>query len=197
MRRDAGFSIFYMGINLGAFIAPLVCGYLGQRDQLARRLRGGRRRHGDRPRSVRARRQVSRRRRARSRAAGDRRQSGARLKRSAHRSGAALALRRADRASASARTPACCRSRPRRSRTRAGYLLLIICVGFFGWLFFGGDWTPEERKRLYVIGVLFLAAALFWSLLRAGRVDAESVRRSRHAHRRSSAGTIRAAGSSR
>ena len=30
-RRDAGFSIFYMGINLGAFIAPLICGYLGQR----------------------------------------------------------------------------------------------------------------------------------------------------------------------
>ena len=30
-RRDAGFSIFYMGINLGAFIAPLVCGWLGQR----------------------------------------------------------------------------------------------------------------------------------------------------------------------
>src|SRR6478672_1740799 len=31
VRRDAGFSIYYMGINLGAFIAPLVCGYLGQR----------------------------------------------------------------------------------------------------------------------------------------------------------------------
>src|SRR5262245_2651189 len=30
-RRDAGFSVFYMGINLGAFVAPLVCGYLGQR----------------------------------------------------------------------------------------------------------------------------------------------------------------------
>ena len=29
-RRDAGFSVFYMGINLGAFIAPLVCGYLGE-----------------------------------------------------------------------------------------------------------------------------------------------------------------------
>lgn len=29
-RRDAGFSIFYMGINLGAFVAPLVCGYLAQ-----------------------------------------------------------------------------------------------------------------------------------------------------------------------
>src|SRR3954464_4361658 len=30
-RRDAGFSIFYMGINLGAFIAPLVTSYLGQK----------------------------------------------------------------------------------------------------------------------------------------------------------------------
>jgi len=26
-RRDAGFSIFYMGINLGAFIGPLIAGY--------------------------------------------------------------------------------------------------------------------------------------------------------------------------
>src|SRR5262249_13667891 len=30
-RRDAGFSLFYMGINLGAFIGPLVAGYLAQR----------------------------------------------------------------------------------------------------------------------------------------------------------------------
>ena len=30
-RRDAGFSIFYMGINLGAFVSPFLCGYLGQR----------------------------------------------------------------------------------------------------------------------------------------------------------------------
>jgi POT family proton-dependent oligopeptide transporter len=29
-RRDAGFSIYYMGINLGAFVAPLVCGTLAQ-----------------------------------------------------------------------------------------------------------------------------------------------------------------------
>ena len=29
-RRDAGFSIFYMGINLGAFLAPLVVGFLAQ-----------------------------------------------------------------------------------------------------------------------------------------------------------------------
>ena len=29
-RRDAGFSIFYMGINLGAFLGPLICSYLGE-----------------------------------------------------------------------------------------------------------------------------------------------------------------------
>ena len=31
VRRDAGFSIFYMGINLGAFIAPLIVGTIGMR----------------------------------------------------------------------------------------------------------------------------------------------------------------------
>jgi POT family proton-dependent oligopeptide transporter len=45
----------------------------------------------------------------------------------------------------------------------AGYFLLLLTVGFFGWLFFSGDWTPGERKRLFAIGVLFLASALFWS----------------------------------
>ncbi|HWW76251.1 MAG TPA: peptide MFS transporter [Pyrinomonadaceae bacterium] len=29
-RRDSGFSLFYMGINVGAVLAPLVCGYLAQ-----------------------------------------------------------------------------------------------------------------------------------------------------------------------
>ncbi len=29
-RKDGGFTIFYMGINLGAFIAPLTAGYLGE-----------------------------------------------------------------------------------------------------------------------------------------------------------------------
>ena len=29
-RRDAGFSIFYVGINVGAFVAPLIVGTLGQ-----------------------------------------------------------------------------------------------------------------------------------------------------------------------
>src|SRR5689334_17734572 len=30
-RRDSGFTLFYAGINLGAFFSSLVCGYLGER----------------------------------------------------------------------------------------------------------------------------------------------------------------------
>ena len=30
-RRDAGFSVFYSGINVGALLGPLVCGYLGEK----------------------------------------------------------------------------------------------------------------------------------------------------------------------
>src|SRR5246500_4832357 len=30
-RRDRAFSIFYVGINLGAFLAPLICGTLGEK----------------------------------------------------------------------------------------------------------------------------------------------------------------------
>ena len=32
VRRDAGYSIYYIGINTGAFIAPLVTGWLAQSD---------------------------------------------------------------------------------------------------------------------------------------------------------------------
>jgi proton-dependent oligopeptide transporter, POT family len=33
-QRDSGYTIFYMGINLGALLGPLVCGYLAQRADL-------------------------------------------------------------------------------------------------------------------------------------------------------------------
>ncbi len=32
-RRDAGFTLFYMGINTGGFLGPLVCGYLAQSER--------------------------------------------------------------------------------------------------------------------------------------------------------------------
>jgi len=45
-----------------------------------------------------------------------------------------------------------------------GLLLLLITLGFFVWLFGSGGWTPDEKKRLYVIAVLFVASTLFWSV---------------------------------
>ena len=43
------------------------------------------------------------------------------------------------------------------------YVLVAVVVGFFAWLFMAGEWTPDERRRLIVIMVLFLGALIFWS----------------------------------
>jgi POT family proton-dependent oligopeptide transporter len=43
-------------------------------------------------------------------------------------------------------------------------MLVLITIPFFGWLLFNSSWTPAERGRLWVIFVLFLAVALFWSI---------------------------------
>ena len=42
------------------------------------------------------------------------------------------------------------------------WVLLGITVAFFAWLFLRGEWTADERKRLVVITVLFVAASVFW-----------------------------------
>src|SRR6185503_10766926 len=31
LRRDSGYSLFYMGINTGALISPAICGYIGEK----------------------------------------------------------------------------------------------------------------------------------------------------------------------
>jgi POT family proton-dependent oligopeptide transporter len=43
------------------------------------------------------------------------------------------------------------------------WVYLVIVIAFFVWLFKFGEWTREERKRLVVILVLFVGAAIFWS----------------------------------
>lgn len=48
--------------------------------------------------------------------------------------------------------------------TGVGYLLLAVTVGFFVWLFTARNWTAGERKQLIAILALFVAAAVFWSL---------------------------------
>jgi POT family proton-dependent oligopeptide transporter len=159
-RRDAGFSIYYMGINLGAFIAPLVCGYLGQRVNwhigfgaagvgmvlgliqyvAGARYLGDAGLHPAPAKSP---------------------EDAARLKARAQLVGgitlAAIAAFAVGIYTGAVPTTA------KQIADAAGYGLLLIVVVFFGWLFFTGDWTPAERRRLYAIAVLFVASAIFWS----------------------------------
>jgi POT family proton-dependent oligopeptide transporter len=160
-RRDAGFSIFYMGINLGAFIAPLVCGYLGQRINwhlgfaaagvgmilgivqyvLGAKYLGGAGMHPTPAASP---------------------EAAARLKsRTTLVGGGLLVLLLAFGFGASTGVVPVT---ARQIADAAGYMLLVGTLIFFGWLFLSSNWTREERRRLYAIGVFFLAAAVFWSL---------------------------------
>ncbi|HXG56646.1 MAG TPA: peptide MFS transporter [Vicinamibacterales bacterium] len=161
VRRDAGFSIFYMGINLGAFLAPLICGYLGQRVSwhvgfaaagvgmvlgLIQYVLGGKHlgQAGLYP------------------APAESPEAAARLKSRALVIGGLLAMIVAA-VGIGAYTGALAIT-ARQVADAAGIFLLVVVVVFFGWLFFSSGWTPDERKKIYVIGVLFLAAALFWSV---------------------------------
>ena len=160
-RRDAGFSIFYMGINLGAFIAPLVCGYLGQEINwhLGFACAGvgmalglvqyivGSRHLGDAGLHP---------------APAESPEAGAALTKQAKLLGGSLIVLLVV-GGIGAYTGAVPIT-AEQIADAAGIFLLVATVGFFGWLFFSGGWTPDEKKRLYVIGVLFLAAALFWSV---------------------------------
>src|SRR5262245_9232970 len=159
-RRDAGFSIYYMGINMGAFIAPLVCGFLGQRVNwhigfgaagvgmvlgVVQYALGGS--HlgtaGLEPAPAKS------------------PDEAAAIRRSAKLWGGLAAAFVVLVGLGMATGPLAVTTT--QVADIAGYLLLITTVVFFGWLFFAADWTSAERKRLYVIGVFFLAAAFFWS----------------------------------
>src|SRR5262249_45716969 len=43
-----------------------------------------------------------------------------------------------------------------------GVALIAISAGIFAWLLLGPGWSPVERKRFGAILVLFLASAVFW-----------------------------------
>ena len=161
IRRDAGFSIFYMGINLGAFIAPLISGYLGQKVTwhagfaaagfgmligVIQYAMGGRylgeagkypapAESPEAARTLRTRTIIT-----------------------------AVVLVAAVAAFAVASYTGALGITPKQISDAAGYGLLIATVAFFAWLFLTPGWTHEERNHLYAIVVLFLAAALFWSL---------------------------------
>jgi POT family proton-dependent oligopeptide transporter len=160
LRRDSGFSIFYMGINIGALISPLICGYVGER--ISWRLGFGvaglgmllgviqflvTSRHlgsaGLHPAST-----------------GDPERD-IREKKSAIRAvgigAAVVALLAALGASGMVQMDATMLS------DAQGWCLLIISVVVFSWLIFFGDLSPVERKRCGAIFVLFVSSALFWA----------------------------------
>jgi len=160
-RRDAGFSIFYMGINMGAFFSPLVCGYLGQNINwhlgfasagvgmvfgLFQYVAGSRYlgEAGLHP------------------APAESPAAAATLRRRTLLIGgillAAIAL------FAIGTMAGVLPITATEVADAAGYFLLFLTLGFFAWLFGTGGWTVEERRRLYAIGALFLAAGIFWSV---------------------------------
>jgi POT family proton-dependent oligopeptide transporter len=158
-RRDAGFSIFYMGINIGALLGPLVCSFLGERIDwrlgfasagvgmtlgLILYLAGGRLlgeagKHPSRP---------------------DTPEAAAALKRQVW---TALGLIVVVAAVVAGLVSAGIITLDPESLSNAfGVLLLGITIVFFAWLFLAGDWSPVERGRLWAIVALFIAAAIFW-----------------------------------
>ena len=159
-RRDAGFSIYYMGINLGAFIAPLICGYLGEQINwhygfaaagvgmvagLIQYVMGGKYLgQGGLGPAVATPAEASKN----------------------WRIGTivSLALLAVALVVGIGTYTGALPITPGQIADAAGYGLLIITVVFFGWLFLSPQWTAAERHRLYVIGVLFIGAAVFWSL---------------------------------
>ena len=159
-RRDAGFSIYYMGINLGAFVAPLVCGYLGQR--ISWHIGFGAAGVGMVLGLVQY-------------VAGAKYLGDAGLHPAPAASPAAAALLRLRAmlggaaalvlviAVALAMYSGALPISAKQVADAAGYFLLAIVVVFFAWLFLAADWTPAERRRLYAIGALFIASAIFWS----------------------------------
>jgi POT family proton-dependent oligopeptide transporter len=175
-RRDAGFSIFYMGINVGAFLAPLLCGWLAQSETFRRMLAskgiaperswhfgfamaavgmflglvqylaGGRRlgEAGLRPLG--------------STNEEDRKAALRRLGLGAVGVVGLLLVLRGLAAAVGLEVTI------GRISASFGIFLGLLVLGFFGWLFLSGAWTPEERKRLVVIAVLFGASTIFWSV---------------------------------
>jgi POT family proton-dependent oligopeptide transporter len=159
-RRDAGFSIYYMGINLGAFLAPLVCGYLGQRVNwhlgfaaagIGMVLGLVQYALGDKYLGHAG---------ASSATAGTAEAAAGRRQAIGWSAAALIAVAVFGIAVATGAVNVSVAQ----IADWVGWSLLAGTVVFFGWLYLDRSWTAEERGRLYVIGVFFVCAAIFWSV---------------------------------
>jgi POT family proton-dependent oligopeptide transporter len=160
-RRDAGFSIFYMGINTGAFVGQLVTGYLGERVSwhwgfgaagigmalglvsfwlFGKKLLGpiGEDIARDSDARVQAKQEA--------------------LVRNSTFGGLALLALVFILASSGAVT-----IDPQQVGSAMTFVLVGIAVAFFAYIFAFGGLTGDEKKRSAVIFVLFVFAAVFWA----------------------------------
>ncbi|HEU5072488.1 MAG TPA: peptide MFS transporter [Verrucomicrobiae bacterium] len=153
-RRDAGFTIFYMGVNLGAAIGPMICGWLAKERgwhwgfaaagvgmvlgliqfHFSRHLLGeaGRRRGNENPLHV----------------------------------SEQFILFGGLLAALIVLLLGLCGWLPLNPVALAqgmAYVILVIAVAFFGFAFLGCGLDKIEKERVAMILVLFLASALFWA----------------------------------
>jgi POT family proton-dependent oligopeptide transporter len=175
-RRDAGFSLYYMGINTGAFIAPLVCGWFAQSEQF----RGFLRSVGAAPESAWhwgfAMAAVGMFFGLVQYLAGWKHLGSAGMYPAPVESEAqGASQRRLLRLGLAVvvggglllwllSSAGVVQITAQRVSNGLGLVLLVTTIAFFAWLFFAAQWTTEERKRLVVVLVLFVAAMIFWSV---------------------------------
>jgi len=157
-RRDAGFSLFYMGINTGALISPFICGYIGEKVSWrlgfavagAAMLVGivqylwGSKHLGDaglRPATT-----------------GDPVKDAEQRRTAWTAVYAGLAVFALVGALGGFGVITITQI-----SDGLGWALLAISAAVFYWLIFGKRWSPQERKRSAAVLVLFIASALFWA----------------------------------
>jgi POT family proton-dependent oligopeptide transporter len=150
-RRDAGFTLYYVGINVGAFFAPLICGYIGQTYDFrwAFAVSGTLMLVGL-GQFV-----------ATQNYLGD-----AGIVPSTPATSSDRKLLWAGSAVLAVTVAALAMLGTPIEAVADGFaaLLLIAVLATFGGLIFSPGFTPVERKRIYVILVLFVASALFWGI---------------------------------
>ena len=159
VRRDSGFSIFYMGINLGALMAPLIVGWLGQNVQWRYgfaavtagmilgliQYRLGAKYLGNAGLLVRTHSAAER--------AGQLKSLRIGLLVVAALIVVPLGLNMSGAVNVTIESVS----------NSVGVILLIMPLAYFGALFLSGGWTTEERNRIIAIIIFYIAAALFWS----------------------------------
>jgi POT family proton-dependent oligopeptide transporter len=158
-RRDAGFSVFYMGINLGALLGTIICGFIGEGYSFhwgfslagfgmiagliqyklgAKRLGTAGSLQSDDSPEVRS-------------------QKGRNFYQTIAAAGATLTL------FTFLATSGAITVTIQQTAEWLGYGILIMSGLFFLYLFVAGGLTPIEKKRLVLIVWLYILAAIFWS----------------------------------